>query len=169
MRELVGNQNNIHVSPLTFRVDPVSGDRIGTLLQRLPELQALSRKTRHLHEMRALLAESLPENLSGAIAPAVSETGELLLYADNGAVAAKLKQLAPRILVFFKQRGIEVTGVRVQVQVGFHTKPLPQKQIFLSRAGGDAVLGLAGRISDPALRAALQRLARRAGPSNHEQ
>jgi hypothetical protein len=152
----------------TLPEDLVSGDRIGSLLQRLPELQALSQKARRLTAMQALLAESLPANLADATATAVSETGELLLFADNGAVAAKLKQLTPRIMVFFRQRGIEVTGIRVQVQVGFRTKPLPQKQIFMSTAGGETIGALAGKIRDPGLRAALQRLARRARSSDDQ-
>ncbi|HWA11656.1 MAG TPA: DciA family protein [Burkholderiales bacterium] len=146
----------------------MTGDRIGVLLQRLPELQALSRKAGRLSALRALLAQSLPANLADATAAAVTETGELLLFADNGAVAAKLKQLTPRIMVFFRQRGVEVTGIRVQVQVGLRSKPLPQKQIFMGTGGGEAIDKLAGKIQDPGLRSALQRLARRARRSDHE-
>jgi hypothetical protein len=146
----------------------VTGDRIGVLLQRLPELQALSHKAGRLSALRALLAQSLPANLADATATAITETGELLLFADNGAVAAKLKQLTPRIMVFFRQRGIEVNVIRVQVQVGLRSKPLPQKQIFMSAGGGKAIGTLAGKIRDPELRAALQRLARRAPRSDDE-
>jgi hypothetical protein len=146
----------------------VTGVRIGTLLQRLPELQALSHKARRLSEMQALLAQALPASLADATATAVTDTGELLLFADNGAVAAKLKQLTPRITVFFRQRGIEVTGIRVQVQVGFRSKPLPQKQISMSTGGAEALGALAGKIRDPGLRAALQRLAHRARGSDDQ-
>ena len=41
----------------------------------------------------------------------------LTLYADNGAVAAKLKQQLPRFLLNFRQRGHDLTAIRVVVQV----------------------------------------------------
>jgi hypothetical protein len=145
----------------------MSGERIGTLFDRLPELQPMAQKAQRLRALQTLLAASLPAGLAGATAPVISETGELVLFADNGAVAAKLKQMAPRILVLLRQRGIEATGIRVQVQLSSRSKPLLQKQISLSATAGETLGELAGRISDPALRSALQRLARRAGPSDH--
>lgn len=41
----------------------------------------------------------------------------LTLYADNGAVAAKLKQQLPRFLLNFRQRGHDLNAIRVVVQV----------------------------------------------------
>jgi hypothetical protein len=49
----------------------------------------------------------------------------LTLYADNGAVAAKLKQQLPRLIVDFRQRGLEVNAIRVEVQV---TGRLPKSE-----------------------------------------
>lgn len=36
---------------------------------------------------------------------------------DNAAVAAKLRQLAPRLLLHIREQVNEVTGIRVEVQV----------------------------------------------------
>jgi hypothetical protein len=48
----------------------------------------------------------------------------LTLFADNGAVAAKLKQQLPRFLLNFRQRGHDLTAIRVVVQVnGTSRKP----------------------------------------------
>lgn len=41
----------------------------------------------------------------------------MTLYADNGAVAAKLKQQLPRFLLNFRQRGHDLNAIRVVVQV----------------------------------------------------
>jgi len=139
----------------------VNSDRIGLLLRQLPELQGLTRQVKRLSALQATLADALPANLAGSVALAIAETGELVLYADNGAVATKLKHLAPRILIFLQQRGIEVTGIRVQMQVGIRHNPLPQKQIFLSPEGRKAIQNLAKRIESSPLKTALEQLSRR--------
>lgn len=43
--------------------------------------------------------------------------GVLTLYADNGAAAAKLRPQLPRLLSSFRQRGHDLTAIRVEVQV----------------------------------------------------
>lgn len=144
-------------------------NRIGKLLHRVPELQVLAPRLRRIANLQTVLAKILPANLAST-SLAISDTGELLFYADNGALAAKLRQIAPRVLLFLQQRGIEVTGIRVQVQVSFRHKPLRQKQIFLSSPGRDAVMELAKRLDNSPLRAALTRMGERgqAGSKNKE-
>ena len=39
------------------------------------------------------------------------------LYADNGSTAARLKQQLPRLLLNFRQRGHDLTAIKVEVQV----------------------------------------------------
>ena len=146
----------------------MSSERIGLLIRQLPELQGLTRQVKRLSALKATLADALPANLAASVALAVSETGELVLYADNGAVATKLKHLTPRILVFLRQRGIEATGIRVQMQVSIRHNPLPQKQISLSPAGCSAIRELAQRVENPPLKSALERLSRRGGNSNDD-
>ncbi|HEX7812757.1 MAG TPA: DciA family protein [Burkholderiales bacterium] len=147
----------------------MNSERIGLLLRQLPELQGLTRQVRRLSALQATLADALPANLAASVALAVSESGELVLYADNGAVATKLKHLAPRILVFLRQRGIEVTGIRVQMQVSIRHNPLPQKQISLSLAGRTALRELAERVDNSPLKLALERLSRRGIPSDSDE
>lgn len=139
----------------------MNSERIGLLLRQLPELQGLTGQVKRLSALQATLADALPANLAASVALAVAETGELVLYADNGAVATKLKHLTPRILIFLQQRGIEVTGIRVQMQVGIRHNPLPQKQILLSLEGRKAIQDLAERIESSPLKAALEQLSRR--------
>lgn len=42
--------------------------------------------------------------------------GRLIIYAENGAVATKLKQIEPRLIAFFRQITSEVTAIDVRVQ-----------------------------------------------------
>lgn len=144
-------------------------ERIGLLLGQIPELQGLTRQVKRLSALQSTLADALPATLAASTTLIVSETGELVLYADNGAVATKLKQLTPRILVFLRQRGIEATGIRVQMQVGIRHNPLPQKQISLSVAGRQAVRELAERVESSPLKLALERLSRRGRASNDDE
>lgn len=147
----------------------MGSERIGILIRQLPELQGLTRQVKRLSALQATLADVLPANLAASVALAVSETGELVLYADNGAVATKLKHLTPRILVFLRQRGVEATGIRIQMQVSIRHNPLPQKQISLSPEGRKAIQELAQRIDNSPLKSALERLSRRSRPSDHDE
>lgn len=45
------------------------------------------------------------------------DDGVLTLLADNGAIASKIKQQLPSLLEKLQQRGREITGIRVDVQV----------------------------------------------------
>jgi hypothetical protein len=146
----------------------VASEHIGFLIRQHPELQELTSQVKRLSALHSTLAEVLPANLAASVALTVSDTGELVLYADNGAVATKLKHLAPRILVFLRQRGIEATGIRVQMQVSIRHNPLPQKQISLSPAGSKAVGDLAARVKNSPLKSALERLSRRGKPSDND-
>jgi hypothetical protein len=147
----------------------VSSERIGLLLRQLPELQGLTRQVKRLSGLQSTLAECLPANLAASTTVVVAETGELVLYADNGAVATKLKQLTPRILVFLRQRGVEATGIRVQMQVSIGHNSLPTKQISLSAGGRKAISELAERVESSPLKAALERLSRRGRDSNDDE
>jgi hypothetical protein len=136
----------------------VTSERIGLLIDRLPQLRGLNRQVRRLLALQGLLTEVLPESLATSTTVAFSATDELVLFADNGAAAAKLKQLAPRILVFFRQRGHEVTAIRVQVQVRIRHNPLPQKQISLGPAARQAISEFSATLDSSPLKSALERL-----------
>ena len=139
----------------------MSEKRVGLLIDTLPELQALNRKTRQLMALQSVLAEVLPGNLATSVSVALVKAGELTLSADNGAVAAKLRQMAPRILIKLRQLGHEITGIRLQVQVRMRDNPLPQKQISLSPRARDAINLLSERIETSPLKTALKRFGRR--------
>jgi hypothetical protein len=139
----------------------MASNRIGALIGQLPELQAISRRTARALALQAALKDALPANLAAATSITVSNSGELLFFADNGAVAAKLKQLAPRVRALLRQRGTEVTGVRIQVQVGLRHNPLHRKRISISETAGITVLALARRLGNSPLGQALERLGQR--------
>jgi hypothetical protein len=91
----------------------------------MPVEEALRRST-PLAQLRARLQDSndrfqairaaLPDALAPHIAPGpVDEEGWSLLAA-NAAVAAKLRQLKPRLEAILQQRGWQVSSIRIKVQ-----------------------------------------------------
>lgn len=139
----------------------MSNTRVGLLLDNLPEFQALNRELRQLAALQNALTELLPDNLATSSGVALAKAGELILFADNGAVAAKLRHMAPRILLSLRQRGYEITGIHVQVQVRIRDNPLPQKQISLSSEARSAIDLLSERLDPSPLKSALKRFGRR--------
>lgn len=140
----------------------MSETRVGLLIDTLPELQALNREIRQLMALQSVLAEVLPGNLATSANVALLKAGEMILFADNGAAAAKLRQITPRVLISLRQRGYDITGIRLQVQVSIRDNPLPQKQISLSSEARNAIDLLSERLKASPLKTALKRLARQA-------
>lgn len=139
----------------------MTADRIGLLIDRLPELQGINRQVRRLLALQHMLTEVVPGNLAASTTLALSATNALVLFTDSGAIAAKLKLLAPRIVDFIRQHGHEVTAIRVQVQVKILHNPLPQKKLFLSPVAREALSELSSTLDISPLKSALERLSSR--------
>ena len=90
---------------------------IGDLLRSTDELKALSTRTRRLQELQKLYLRSAPRELSGSSRVKSYKAGTLCVSADNGVIAAKLKQLAPTVLNAIRENDAEITGIRIEVQV----------------------------------------------------
>ena len=71
-------------------------------------------------EFEQLKALTTRRETAIGVAVASAHRAGLAEAMDNKAVAAKLRQLAPRLLLHFKEREKEVTGIRVEVQVKPH-------------------------------------------------
>jgi hypothetical protein len=71
---------------------------------------------RLLIKLTHLYQEIAPAHLSQASSLANYKSGIIVIHASSGAVAAKLRQLAPTLADGFSKRGIECNGVQVKVQ-----------------------------------------------------
>lgn len=94
--------------------------KIGDLIATSGNLKALARQAQHLEALQHLLFEAIPPALARASRVTNLRSGTLVISADNAAVAAKLRQLAPRLLLHIRKLAVEVTGIRVDVQVKTH-------------------------------------------------
>ena len=137
--------------------------KIGDLLSASRELKALSRQAQRLAELQQVLFEAVPPLLASATRVKSCRAGTLVLLADNAAVAAKLRQFAPRLLIHLRKRATEVTGVRVEVQLAAQQTGLPIRSRKRSIAVDaiDDFRALANSLKDSPLKSALNRLVQR--------
>jgi hypothetical protein len=127
------------------------------------ELQALSRKARRLMELQQVFLDAAPPALSRASRVKGCKTGILFLSAENAAVATKLRQLAPTLLLNIRKTEPEITGIQIAVQVKDVTAPrqkTPQKSA-LSAENVGVFRKLSDALPQSELKSALARLVRR--------
>ena len=135
------------------------------------ELKAVTARVRRLKELQSLYARTAPRELESSSRVKGYRAGTLFVWADNAAVAAKLKQLAPRLLASIRENEAEITKIRIEVQVGGRATPGPYRSLKkpLTAAAVNRIGDLARRIPDGRLSAALSRLAARHRPSSLKQ
>lgn len=139
----------------------MSAKPIKNILESAPEVRALTTQTRRLLQLQEALRASVPAGVAFQVSVAGLDAGTLSVSASSGAVAAKLRQLTPRLLKSLRLVEPELTAIRVLVQVPVHHNPLPKKQIFLGHTARQALLTLSGRLESESLRNAVIQLANR--------
>jgi hypothetical protein len=128
-----------------------------------PELRQLSGKAAQLLTLQRHYEQVAPASLKPCSRVLQLERQTLTLAANNSAIATKLRQLAPELTLLFQNRGCEITGIQVRVQVTLpaaeHT-PIPAT---VSATGRKRLIELAMELPDSPLKCALQRLANKSG------
>jgi len=89
------------------------------------------------------------------------EQQTLTLAADNGAIAAKLRQMTDEMISGLVDTGCEITLIQIQVQV--HAPPYipPPVPRTLSETGKNHLAQFSKNLSDSPLKSALSRLAKK--------
>ena len=130
--------------------------------------EAMARLAAHagrLLSLQRLIDAAVPDNLTRACRVANYKLGVLIIHADNGAVATKLRQLAPRLGEELRSSGLELSEIRVKVQPR-DAVPAPSAGISVSAISNRAKQGLTSLSAelppDSPLRNALERLLSRA-------
>lgn len=138
---------------------------VGRIVTRLSQLKQLTAQAERLATLDRLFGRELPPALRAHCRLAAVRDGCLLVHADSAAWATQLRYRAPEIIAALPDEpefgGVRSLRVRTQAR---GEPPVPvAKRASLSRAAADAISTQAEHIDDARLRAALQRLARRAG------
>ena len=76
----------------------------------------LTAHAEHLLKLQRIIDATLPNSLLRSCRIANYRLGIVFLHADNAAVAAKLRQLAPRLCDELRSSGREITEIRVKLQ-----------------------------------------------------
>lgn len=131
-------------------------------LLKQPELVALKAKTKEAQIAQSIWLNVSPENLAQCSHAYRLKDKQLSVFADNNAVAAKIKLLIPSLLIKLEKQGCEVTAIRVKVQVK-STPETPTKPVKkLSRHAATELTILAEKLTGTSLGDALARLAKKA-------
>lgn len=105
-------------------VAPMTDRSLDTYLKSAKELARLSAHAARLLKLQEIYARVAPPNLAEASQVANYQSGKVLIHAANGAVAAKLSQLASSLRDDFCKFGGEVTEISVRVQAGLPRQPV---------------------------------------------
>ena len=135
----------------------------GDLLGTAEALKALTARVRRLEQLQSLYVRTAPRELAGSSRVKGFRAGTLFVWADNAAVAAKLKQLAPRLLAAIRENEAEITQIRIEVQVGGRgaAGPYKSRKRPLTSATIERFGELAKSIPEGNLKEALARMAAR--------
>ncbi len=133
-----------------------------TLLNGNQELRPLLAKVQALSALQRHFISVAPPHLaqSSQVQVLGLQLGTLSIAVANATVAAKLRQLAPELVVMMQDKGCEVSGIRVKVQVSFdrlQPKPAPHK---LSKKAQNALNELNLSLNDSPLKLALEKMAK---------
>lgn len=135
--------------------------RVKGILQAAAGLRDYTHEAQRLAELTEIASRVLPAAIRPAVRAGRLRAGVLFLLAENTAVAAKLRQFAPRLLASYRRSGSQVTEIRVAVQVSPKPPRTAPPKPKLTTGTISEISDLAARVTDPGLRAALERLAGR--------
>lgn len=142
--------------------------KIGDLLTAAGELKTLSGKAQQLLRLQQVFFGAAPPALAQACRVKNYRDGTLFIATGSAAVAAKLKQLAPRLLVIIQKQESQVTGIQIAVQVTKSQSNAREqsKNTGLNLDSIDKFRSLSEAIPDSPLKSALANLVRHHTRSN---
>jgi hypothetical protein len=120
-------------------------------------LARLTEQARALIKMDRQFRKMLPEAVAACCQAVRIEAGELLIFADNGLIAARLRMLAPGLVPRLAALGYPVDRCRVRVSPRF-APPRREKRLKIEESALDGIERAAAQgIRNPQVAAALAR------------
>jgi hypothetical protein len=134
-------------------------NRLNTFFGASRELSLLSQKARQIMTLQQQWEQTIPPSLKRSCHVAFLNQETLTIEANNGAVAAKLKQMAPELVSQLRKNGLEITVIQVQVQVNASNSPDLEPARMLNPTEKSLLTNFADQLVDSPLKTALNRLA----------
>ena len=128
-------------------------------------LTRLSAHAGRLLKLQRIFERAAPAALAQHGRVANMKLGKVVIHAANSAIAAKIRQLTPRLTESFRQSGVDVNEIQVKVQPGADVSPSksPDSPADIGIAAKQGLTSLAQKLpQESPLRAALERFAERA-------
>ncbi|WP_171160601.1 DciA family protein [Usitatibacter palustris] len=140
---------------------------VAKLLNDSAELKPLAERLERVKRLQKTYRTLAPEDLAKASRVSAIDGSTVVVSATTGAVAAALKQLAPRLLrglrdsrnSLIQNENQELTAIRVEVQVDLQERrrtPIARGQLPLEKLST-----MAEGLEDSPLKATLERIAKR--------
>jgi hypothetical protein len=133
-------------------------------------LGRLNHQAQRLAELDRAYKRAVPRELAEVSGVDHVKAGSLFLWADGGAVAAKLRHLSPMVLSRITRLAPEVSAIRVIVQVSGSPagRPNSSAKPGIGEGGAEALRGLVDTLAPSPLKTALARLAERGGTPSED-
>ncbi len=138
---------------------------LGKFLDNDSSLARFSAHAGRLLKLQRIYERTVPMALACAGRVANLKQGKIVIHANNGAVAAKIRQLAPRLTDVFNQAGAQVNEILVKVQPSAGSGGMAETHVAaeIDEASREGLSKLAAGLPELSpLKAALQRFAERA-------
>jgi len=132
--------------------------QLKSLLSGNPELRPLLIKAQDLSALQCHFMGVAPPHFAQYAQVLSLQLGTLCIAATNATIAAKLRQLAPELVVLLRNRGCEVNGIRIKVQVSVsdaRAKPATRK---LSETAQSVLNDFSQGLGESPLKLALKRM-----------
>jgi hypothetical protein len=127
------------------------------------ELRSLLNTVQTLEELQRHFAQVAPPYFAQTSQVLGLRHGTLSIATTNGTLAAKLRQLAPEMVTKLQDRGCEVSGIRVKVQVSYAPVAPKPAQRMLSNTAKHQLHELSESLGDSPLRQALEKFLQKKG------
>jgi hypothetical protein len=134
-------------------------------LRLTPEHQRLFSYMDKFTAMQQVFMKIAPPQLAQRSTLGALVDGDLTIYARNGAIAAKLRQMLPSLLLKFRARGYEVTSIRIAVQADSRSITEADGSVKTRQIGRTGVESLGNLVvalpASSSLRTAVEKLLKR--------
>ncbi len=124
-------------------------------------LSKLADKVKELTSVQKIWNEIVPTQLKEFTQAGNIEHKRLTVHVENGAIAAKIKLLLPSLLNKLQKKGVEITSIRVQVQVHSEAEKVTKPSRHLSENASKSLESLAKQLEGSELGDVLNRLSKR--------
>lgn len=124
-------------------------------------LSKMAEKAKELTSIQKIWNEIVPSQLEKFTQAGNIEHKRLTVHVENGAIAGKIKLLLPSLISKLQKQGVEVTSIRVQIEVQSNTKKIAKPPRHLSENASKSVESLANKLEGSELGEVLTRLSKR--------